>query len=58
MNDKYTNIGLDVLVLEVERMLPDINANDGGVGQERVLVSGGSDLKTFGAGVNALNMVT
>ena len=32
MKGKWTHIRLDVLVLEVERMLPDINADDGDVG--------------------------
>ena len=49
-----TDVDLDILVLEVEGMLPDINTNDGGMGQEGVLVSGGDDLKTFGDGVNTL----
>lgn len=34
-------------------MLPDVNADDGGVGQERVLVGGGDDLETLGLGVVA-----
>ena len=35
-------------------MLPDIDTNDGDEGEERVLVSGGGDLKTLGGGVQAL----
>lgn len=53
-NERYTNVDLDILVLEIECMLPDINTNNGGVGQEGVLVSSSSDLKTFSDGVDAL----
>ena len=35
---KGTHVGLDVEVLEVERVLPDIDANDWDVRDERVLV--------------------
>ena len=52
---KNTHIGLDVLVLEVERVLPDIDADDGDVSEERVLVSGGHDLKTLVRGVVSLH---
>lgn len=34
-------------------MLPDVNADDGGVGQEGVLVGSGDDLETLGLGVVA-----
>ena len=51
---KNTHIGLDVLVLEVERVLPDIDADDGNVSEERVLVSGGHNLKTLVRGVVSL----
>jgi len=34
-------------------MLPNVNANDGDVGEERVLVSSGCDLQTLGGGVVA-----
>lgn len=54
MDVSDTYVSLDVEVLEVEGMLPDIDADDGGVGQERVLVGGGDDLKHLGGGVVAL----
>ena len=50
--DTYVN--LDVLVLKVERMLPNVDANDGGVSEKRVLVGGGDDFKTLGCGVVSL----
>lgn len=34
----YTYVGLDVVVLEVEGVLPDVDANNRDVGEERVLV--------------------
>ena len=52
--NKESHIGLNVLVLEVESVLPDIDTNDGDEGEERVLVSGGGDLETLGGGVQAL----
>ena len=30
-NESGTHVGLDVLVLQVERVLPDVNADDGDV---------------------------
>jgi len=51
---KDTDVDLDILVLEVECMLPDINTDDGSVGQEGVLVSCRDDLKAFGDRVNTL----
>jgi len=41
-------IWLDVLVLQVEGMLPNVNSNDGLVGEERILVRGGDDLELLG----------
>ena len=35
-------------------MLPDVDADDGDVRQERVLVGGGDDLETLSLGVQAL----
>lgn len=35
---RVTHVSLDVEVLEVEGVLPDINTDDGDVGEERVLV--------------------
>ena len=49
-----THVDLDVEVLEVERVLPDVDADDGDVGQERVLVRRGRQLKTLGGRVQAL----
>ena len=49
-----THVGLDVEVLEVERVLPDVDADDGDVGQERVLVGSRRQLKTLGGRVQAL----
>jgi hypothetical protein len=49
-----THIRLDIEVLEVKGMLPNVNANDGDVGEEGVLVSSGCDLQTLGGGVVAL----
>lgn len=40
-----THVDFDVQVLQVERMLPNVNANDGDMGEERVLVSSGDYLK-------------
>ena len=51
---KGTYVSLDVEVLEVEGVLPDVDADDGDVRQERVLVGGGHDLKTLSLGVQAL----
>ena len=51
---RVTYVDLDVEVLEVESVLPDIDTNDGNEGEERVLVSGGGDLETLGGGVQAL----
>ena len=49
-----TYVSLDVEVLEVEGVFPNIDANDGDVRQERILVSGSNDLETLGGGVQAL----
>ena len=54
---KGTYVGLDVEVLEVEGVLPDVDANNGDVGQERVLVGRGCDLKRLQGGVVALRKV-
>lgn len=51
-----TYVDLDVKVLQVEGMLPDINTDDRDVSQERVLVSGGHDLETLGGGVQSLTV--
>lgn len=52
MNETY--VSLDVLVLEVERVLPDVDTDDGNVREKRVLVCGSRDLEDFGSGVVAL----
>lgn len=49
-----THVNLDVEVLQVERVLPDVHADDGDVGQEGVLVGGGDDLEDLGLGVVSL----
>ena len=49
-----TYVDLDVLVLEIEGMLPDVDTDDGDVSQKRVLVGGGRDLKSLGDGVDTL----
>ena len=38
-----THVGLNVEVLQVKGVLPDINADDGDVGKERILVESGDD---------------
>jgi len=53
---KETYISLDVEVLEVEGVFPDINTNDGDEMKEGILVGSGSDLKTLGLGINALRI--
>ena len=49
-----THVGLDVKVLEVESVLPDVDADDGDEAEEGVLVGGGSDLEALRLGVVAL----
>ena len=49
-----TYVSLDVQVLQVERVLPDVDADDGDVGQEGVLVGGGGDFEDLSLGVVAL----
>lgn len=44
-------ISLDIEVLKIERMLPDINTDNRNVGQKRILVGCGGNLKSFGRGV-------
>ena len=51
---RKTYVSLDVEVLEVESVLPDVDADDGDMGQERVLVGRGRQLKTLGGRVQAL----
>ena len=53
--ERDTHVDLDVEVLEVERVLPDIDTNDWDVRDERVLVRGRDDLKTLGHRVVALS---
>ena len=52
--DRGTHVGLDVEVLEVEGVLPDVDADEGDVAEERVLVRGGGELDALGGGVVAL----
>ena len=53
---KETHVGLDVEVLEVEGVLPDIDADDGKQVQKRVLVSRRRDLELLGRWVQALSL--
>ena len=50
-----THVSLDIEILKVEGMLPDIDANNGNVAQERILVSSGDNLQAFGGRVQALH---
>ena len=52
--DGCTHVRLDVEVLEVEGVLPDVDADDGDEGEEGVLVGGRRDLETLGRRVQAL----
>jgi hypothetical protein len=54
MEDR-THVSFDIEILEVEGMLPDIDADDGDMGQERILVGSGDDLQALGGGVQALH---
>jgi len=46
--NSFKVVRLHVLVLQVEGVLPNINANDGDMAQERILVSSGCNLKPLG----------
>jgi hypothetical protein len=52
------HIDLDVEVLEVESVLPDIDTDEGNVAQERVLVSCGYNLERLVGQVQALENYT
>ena len=54
MSRRETYVGLDVEVLEVERVLPDVDTDDGDMGEERVLVRRGRDLDDLRRRVVAL----
>ena len=54
MNNPGTHIDLYVEILQVESVLPDINADDGGEREERILVSRGGNLELFGGMVITL----
>jgi len=49
--DRFEVVDLDVQVLEVESVLPDVDTDDGDVSEERVLVRRRRDLKTLRRGV-------
>ena len=51
---KFTHICLHVLVLKIEGMLPDVDADNGQKLEKRVLVRSGSDFKPLGSRVYAL----
>lgn len=42
-----TYIRLDIEVLEIESVLPNVDANDGEMAGKRVLISSGCDLELF-----------
>ena len=49
-----THVCFDVEILEVEGVLPDVNAYDRDKREERVLVGCGGDLKTFAGRIETL----
>ena len=49
-----TYVCLDIEILQIKGVLPDIDTNDGDEGEVRVLVSGGGDLEDLSLGVVAL----
>jgi hypothetical protein len=38
-----THVGLNVEILQVKGVLPNVNANDGDMGKKRILVGSGDD---------------
>ena len=50
----WTHIRLDILVLEIEGVLPHIDTDDGHQVQEGVLVGGSGNLQTLSGGVESL----
>lgn len=52
--NRGTYVSLDVEVLEVESVFPDVDTNDGGKVQEGVLVWCGGDFEALGRGIDAL----
>ena len=53
-----THINLDIEVLEIESVFPDVDTDDGDQVQERVLVSSGGNLQTLGGEVESLKAKT
>ena len=51
-----THICLDVEILEVERVLPDVNANDRHKSQKWVLIGRRRDFESFHLGIEGLAM--
>lgn len=49
-----TYVSLDVEVLEIKRMLPDVDADDGDQVEERVLVGRSRNFKTLVGRVHSL----
>jgi len=49
-------INLDIEILEIEGVLPNVNTNDRDQVQEGVLVSSGSNLQTLGGGIEPLKV--
>lgn len=50
-----THLGLDVEILKVKRMFPNVDADDGDVRQERILVGRRHDLERLALGVVTLH---
>jgi len=50
-----THLGLDVEILKVKRMLPNVDTDDGDVRQERVLICRRHNLEPLALGVVALH---
>jgi len=49
-------VELDVLVLEIEGVLPDVNADEGDVRKKRILVGGSRDFQHTVLGVESLQV--
>ena len=54
-NQRNTHVGLDIEVLEVESVLPDIDADVGDEAEEGILVGGGSNLEALSLAVVTLS---
>jgi hypothetical protein len=54
-DDLGTHVGLHIEVLQVEGMLPNVNADYGNVSEKRILVGSRDNLQLFSGGVVTLN---